>query len=267
MDAGAERTLGSPIHRNLLDDVRDFVARRPAIPTHVRAASPEQRDDFARRILERVEIPVAHYAILNIHRIGVDAPVPFVFEQFRTWEPRSVWWPNRIARLAAADRELRDIRVYFLGRRKPFLGLKIPFFGLNVVPLFSMQVLNVRDGPATGGIEPPRYTVYRCGGGYPVGVVIVYVRPPFPDSREREPSQVFFVVGFNFYGREDWPRRHLVNAVWERIHNRVTGNVLNRFKLECEARLARAQATAVAPRRLSAGPVQAGCRATDPGDR
>lgn len=226
--------------RSLLDDVRDFVAHRPAIPTLVPPSSPEQREDFARRILERVEVPVAHYAILNIHRIGVDAPVPFVFEQFRTWEPRSVWWPNRIARLEAVDRELSDIRVYLLDRRKPLLGLKAPFFGLNVVPLFSMQVLKVRDEPAADGVEVPRYTVYRCGGGYPVGVVIVYVRPPFPQEPERQPSQVFFAVGFNFYGREDWPRRHLVNSVWERIHNRVTGNVLNRFKLECEARLARA---------------------------
>lgn len=226
--------------RNLLDDVRDFVVHRPAIPTFVPASSPEQREDFARRVLERVEVPVAQYAILNIHRIGVEAPVPFVFEQFRTWEPRSVWWPNRIAALEAADRELRDIRVYFLGRRKPLLGLKTALFGLNVVPLFSMQVLKVRDDPGDRNVDAARYTVYRCGGGYPVGVVIVYVRPPIPGREDRAPSQVFFVVGFNFYGREDWPRRHLVNSVWEGIHNRVTGNVLNRFKIECEARLARA---------------------------
>jgi len=44
------------------------------------------------------------------------------------------------------------------------------------------------------------------------------------------------VVGFNFYGKKNWPDTHIVNTAWERIHNRVTANILNRFKQLCEFR-------------------------------
>jgi hypothetical protein len=223
----------------LLSDVRGFLLHRPAIRTFVPCSTPEQREDFDRAVLERVHVGVERYAILNIHRIGVTAPAPFVFEQFRTWQPRSVWWPNRIASLEAADRRLQHIRVYFLGRKRHLFGIRAPLFGLNVIPLFDMEVLEVRDTPEPGASDEARYMLYRCGGGYPVGVVVVYVRSPLPEAREAEDAQVFFVVGFNFYGKEDWPRRHVINTVWEAIHNRVTANVLNRFKAECEARFAR----------------------------
>jgi hypothetical protein len=219
------------------------VARRPAIPTLVPTDTVTERDDLIARVVQRVDVQVGRYAILNVHRIGVDAPVSFVFEQFRTWGPRSVWWPNRIARLEAADRALNHIRVYFLGRKRHLLGITTPLFGLNVIPLFDMTVLKVHDEPGPLDVDNARYMVYRCGGGYPVGVVVVYVRSPIRERGESDPSQVFFGVGFNFYGREDWPERHVINTVWEAIHNRVTGNVLNRFKVECEARFARVQST------------------------
>lgn len=220
----------------LFADVRGFLLHRPAIPTWVRQASPEEREEFEGRILQRLDVRVGRYAILNVHRIGVDVPVAFAFEQFRTWQPRSVWWPNRIARLEAADRDLKHIRVFFLGRKKHVLGLKMPLLGLNVIPLFDMHVLKVQDVPDASEPDNARYMLYRCDGGYPVGVVVVYVRSAIRDRGEAEAAQVFFGVGFNFYGKEDWPKRHLINTVWEAIHNRVTANVLNRFKVECEAR-------------------------------
>jgi hypothetical protein len=43
-------------------------------------------------------------------------------------------------------------------------------------------------------------------------------------------------VGFNFYGKKNWPDAHIVNTAWESIHNRVTANILNRFKQLCEFR-------------------------------
>jgi hypothetical protein len=222
----------------ILADVRNYMLHRPAIPTLVEYSSRAEREDYGQRIMQRIDVSVEQYAILNIHRIGVDAPVSFVFEQFRTWGPRSVWWPNRIARLEAADRELNQIRVFFLGRKKHFLGLKFPFFGLNVIPLFDMNVLKIREVPDALDQDNARYMLYRCGGGYPVGIVIVYVRSAIRERGEPDRTHVFFCVGFNFYGKEDWPERHFINSVWETIHNRVTGNVLNRFKTECEARFA-----------------------------
>lgn len=223
----------------LFADIRAFVLRRPAVPTFVHCSSPADREEFEQRILQRIDVNVHQYAILNIHRIVVDAPVLFVFEQFRTWEPESVWWPNHIARLEATDRELNHIRVFFLGRKKHFLGLKTSFFGLNVIPLFEMHVLNAREIPDARDFDNARYMVYRCSGGYPVGIVGIYVRSSIPARGEADHTHVFFAVGFNFYGKEDWPKRHVINSVWERIHNRVTGNVLNRFKTECEARFAK----------------------------
>lgn len=223
----------------LFADFCDFVLHRPAVPTFIRYSSRAEREEFEQRILQRIDVSVQRYAILNIHRIVVDAPVSFVFEQFRTWEPRSVWWPNRIAKLEADDRKLNLIRVFFLGRKKHFLGLKASFFGLNVIPLFEMQVLKVREVPDARDFDNARYMLYRCSGGYPVGIVVVYVRSPIPARGEPDRTHVFFVVGFNFYGKEDWPKQHVINNIWERIHNRVTSNVLNRFKTECEARFAK----------------------------
>jgi hypothetical protein len=229
-------------------DARDFMLRRPASPTLVSQASPEEREDLAQRILQRIDFSVAHYAILNVHRIGVDAPGSFVFEQFRTWGPESSWWPNHIARLEAADPDLEHLRVFFLGRKQHLIGLKLPLLGLNVIPLFDMNLLKMVPVPDACEPDNARYMVYRCGGGYPVGILAIYIRSAIPSRQESGQTHVFFAVGFNFYGRADWPRKHLINSIWEAIHNRVTGNVLNRFKVECEARFARVLAGRAGPR-------------------
>ncbi|MBL7137143.1 MAG: hypothetical protein ISS17_00020 [Bacteroidales bacterium] len=43
-------------------------------------------------------------------------------------------------------------------------------------------------------------------------------------------SQLFFLVSFNFYGKQFWSRIKLFNRVWEFVHNRVTSHVACRFK-------------------------------------
>jgi hypothetical protein len=51
-------------------------------------------------------------------------------------------------------------------------------------------------------------------------------------------SQMFFVVGFNFYGKKNWAKqRKWMNIAWEMVHNRVTTNVLNRMKNLSEWRI------------------------------
>ena len=54
-----------------------------------------------------------------------------------------------------------------------------------------------------------------------------------------EHAQLFFVVGFNFYGNEKIGKYGVVNRIWEMVNNRVTENVLNRIKQLSEWRLQR----------------------------
>jgi len=220
----------------ILTDLRDFMFRRPDVPTLVRFTSGAERQDYSSRILQRLNVKVDDYAILNIHRIGINAPVSFAFAQLETWDSRSTWWPNRLAKLEAADRNLQHIRVYFLGRKKHLLSFKLPLFGLNTIPLFEMHALAIRQAPEASDFDNSRYLLYSCGGGYPVGIVAIYLRSPIASLDEPDQTQIFFAVGFNFYGKREWPKTHLINSVWERIHNRVTAHILNRFKRECEAR-------------------------------
>ena len=223
----------------ILGDLRTFLLRRPSLPTRVEFASQAEREDYRYRILQRLDVEVDGFGVLNIHRIGVDAPVTFVAEQLNTWNSRSCWWPNRLARLESDDRRLQHIRVYLLGRKKRLLGLKLPLFGLNVVPLFEMHAMAIRQVPPLLNDDNARYLLYRCSGGYPVGIVVAYVRSPIAALGEPDRTQFFFAVGFDFYGKSNWPEFHPINLVWRTIHDRVTANILNRFKAECELRFLR----------------------------
>jgi hypothetical protein len=206
------------------------------MPTLVDSATRAERENYSHRIMQRLGISVDEYAILNIHRISVRAPVTFVFEELRKWDENSSWWPNRLAAFERVAGRLEHVRVFFLGRKKHPLGLKITLFGLNVIPLFELHAVTIRDVPDPLDCDNARYLLYDCRGGYPIGILAGYVRSPIADEGEMEQTQFFFAVGFNFYGREDWPETHVINSIWERIHNRVTANVLNRFKQDSEAK-------------------------------
>ena len=86
-----------------------------------------------------------------------------------------------------------------------------------------------------------RFLLYDSSGGYPIGIFTMYVRSSVEERGEVGKSQLFFAVGFNFYGKESRPKIGIINKIWESIHNRVTGNVLNRFKQLCEWRFQRIQ--------------------------
>ena len=236
-EAAVKATLGRVgKNRKILSDFRDFVFRGPAVPTLVDSISREEREKYSHRIMQRLGISVERYAILNIHKIGVRAPVTFVFEELRKWDGNSSWWPNRLAAIERVGERLEHIRVFFLGRRRHPFGLEIRLFGLNVIPLFELHTRTIREVPTSLDCDNARYLLFDCRGGYPAGILAGYVRSPIADEGEAEETQFFFAVGFNFYGKEDWPDKHVINSIWERVHNRVTANVLNRFKQECEAR-------------------------------
>lgn len=221
---------------SIISDVRRFVLRRPAIPTLVESKSDAAREDYEHRVRQRLSLSVSEYAIMNIHKIGIAAPAGYVFEKFLDWETVLRCWPGHLAMLERVDGNFEHVQVFLLGRKKRFLALKCDLFGLNVVPLFTMNAIRVRRVPEPSDFDSQRYVVYDCSGGYPVGVFGCYVRASIAELGEVEQTQVFMAVAFDFYGDKSWPEKHIVNTAWEWIHNRVTANILNRFKRLCERR-------------------------------
>jgi hypothetical protein len=220
--------------RSVASDIRRFVFHRPTIPTLMESKPDAVREDYEHRIRQRLELSVSEYAIMNIHKIGIAAPASYVFEEFLDWQAVLRCWPGHIATLERVDGNFEHLHVYLLGRKKRFLGLNYDLLGLNVVPLFTMKAIKVQRVPEPSDFDSPRYVLYECSGGYPVGLFCCYVRSSIDELGEKEQSQVFMAVVFNFYGKKNWPDTHIVNIGWENIHNRVTANILNRFKQLCE---------------------------------
>ena len=71
---------------------------------------------------------------------------------------------------------------------------------------------------------------------------MMYVRSSIADMGETEQSQLYFSVGFNFYGKEYRSKWAFLNRIWEAVHNRVTTNVLNKIKQLCEWRIEKMEA-------------------------
>jgi len=245
-------------NRGAWSDIRDFLLHTPPVPTLIEFASEEEREDYSHRILQRVGLSVSGYAVLNLHRIGIEAPVRYVFEELLTWDAESTYWPNHLARVERVDGRLEHIEIFLFGRRKPLFGIGNGAFGLDLIPLFRMDALEIARRPDPTNFDNARYLLYRCSGGYPIGIFAIYVRSPIAARGEPEQTQVFFAVGFNFYGKEDWPETHIINSIWERVHNRATANILNKLKELCEGSF---RGVAEPPRsRMPPGPRRASCR-------
>ena len=124
--------------------------------------------------------------------------------------------------------------------RYPF-GLRRSLFGLRFIPLFELKAIRYQPVPSPLETDSARYMLYECSGGYPIGIFAIYARSSIPEEGEREQTQLFMVVGFNFYGkaRSAWGR--LMGKPWEWIHDRATANVLNRIKQLCEWKFAQLQ--------------------------
>jgi len=219
-------------------DFLTYFVRRPPVPTLVRFSDPVERDDYLARIRQRVGLGVERFAILNVHRIGIDAPLLLVWQKSLAWGPNSTYWPMRIAPMERPDGSNRWLEVYLFGRKRPLPLLGEGVFGLDFMPLFRMELLKQQDVPGVLDPDNGRFLLYRCVGGYPIGLFSLYVRSGIAAENEAERTQFFFVVAFDFYGRRQWSRSGPVRWTWERVHNRVTANVLNLFKRECEEEFA-----------------------------
>lgn len=182
-------------------------------------------------MIQRIGIDTNRYSVLNINKIGIEAPVSYIFNELLQWNGDPTCWPNHIAKVDRIENDVNKIRILPCGwKRYPFKFMK-SFFGLPLIPLFFLNVIRIKKVPDNFDIDNARYLLYECSGGYPIGILAIYVRSSIPDLGELTKSQLIFGVGFNFFGNEKWQeKRKLVSAVWEWVHNRVTANVLNRVK-------------------------------------
>jgi hypothetical protein len=90
--------------------------------------------------------------------------------------------------------------------------------------------------PDPNDVDNARYLLYESSGGYPIGIFSMYVRTSIPERGEKEMTQLFMLVGFNFYGKKNLSRLNFVNRIWEAIHNRASAHIASRFKQLCEWR-------------------------------
>jgi hypothetical protein len=211
--------------QGLWADLTGYVLRRPARPTRVPLPTVARRGDYDDRILQRLGIRVHDYSVLNIHRVGIEAPTALVWETVTRWRPDGGYWPNTLARAEFARHLPRHVEILLLGH----------------IPLFQLDFLRWQTTPGPTDVDNARYLIYRCRGGYPMGVLSIYVRSRIEAEDEVEPTQLFFVVSFDFFGRKNWLNARLARPLWEAIHNRVTGHSLIRFKAHCEAGFAAVQ--------------------------
>ncbi len=230
-----------PRSQNFFTDVFHFLLHSPSIPTRVDSDSESQRQNYGHRIIQRLDIDVNKYAILNIHKIGIEAPASYIFEDLLQWNGDSTCWPNHIANVVHNDNDLEKIKIYLFG------GIKNPFqrpqkpMDLKGISLFNLKALKILQVPEKFDVDNGRYLLYHCSGGYPIGVFAMYVRSSIGEQNEKEQAQLFMIVGFNFYGREALSKKRWINQPWQMVHDRVSANILNRFKQLCEWRFDKIQ--------------------------
>ena len=220
---------------SILCDIKNFFLNTPKIKTLIEHKSPEEKEGISQQILQRIGVSVNEFSVLNIHKIGIDIPVKYVFEELLQWDGNSNYWPNQIARVRRFNGGLEKILIYVLGLEKVNLGGLLSN-GIKFKPLFNMSAIKIQYATPTTDTDNARYLLYKCSGGYPIGIFALYVRSSISKQSETEKTQLFSLVAFNFYGKKNWFYSSLINPVWEKIHNRATANILNRMKVEFESK-------------------------------
>jgi len=244
LSSSNKESILSPPSRSsgFLTDIRYFFFNKPEKPTLIKLNTEEAREDYNKRIVQRFGIDPERFSVLNIHKIGVDAPPSYVFDELLRWNGDSTCWPNHIAKIDLVNNKLENIRVLLFGKEKYPFGFKKSFLGLKLLPLFNMNAIRIKKVPDTFDFDNARYLLYECSGGYPIGIFFMYVRSSIDDMGESEQSQLFLTVGFDFYGKEKQSSRLIIiDKIWQIIHNRVTANVISRIKQLAEWRFSELQ--------------------------
>ena len=130
--------------KTVLSDIRYFLLNKPKIQTLIKFDSEEKRQEYNQRIMQRVGIDVDRNSILNIHMIGVEAPVSYIFNELLNWNGDSTCWPNHVAKVERFNNEIEKIRILPFGWTKYPFGFKKSFFGLNLIPLFHLNSIRIK---------------------------------------------------------------------------------------------------------------------------
>ena len=224
--------------KNLLTDVNNFLLHKPEHETLIRFNTEKERKEYSDRIMQRIDIDANQYSVLNLHKIGIDAPTSYVFNELLQWNGDSTCWPNHIAKVDRKENDLGNIRILPFGWSTYPLRFMKSLFGIKIIPLFLLNAITIKKQPDYFDGDNARYLLYKCSGGYPIGIFAMYTRSSIRSMGEKTKSQLVFGVGFNFYGNKNWQEnRKLINKLWEMLHNRVTSNVLNRIKKLAEWRI------------------------------
>ena len=101
--------------RGILSDLSNYFFNRPEIQTLVDFPTIRERVDYSKRILQRLAIDVDQYSVLNIHRIGIDAPVKYVFEEFFSEDMEARCWPDHFATQRRPREGVEEIQVVLCG--------------------------------------------------------------------------------------------------------------------------------------------------------
>ena len=222
-----------------LSDINHFILNKPKIPTLISFKSNIERENYSFRILQRLGTEVSGYRILNVHKIGVNAPAKYIFEELLKWNGDSTCWPNHMAKVVKNKDRLENLYIYLFGWVHFPNWFKNSILGRSFLPLFKLDAIRFQKTPNPTDSDNARFLLYKSSGGYPIGIFTLYVRSSIAQQQETEQSQLFLIVGFNFYGKEAWSKRSLFNRVWESIHDRVTSNILCRLKQLSEWRFSK----------------------------
>ena len=232
----APTLLPPPRSTGIWTDFLYFLWNRPEQSTLIRFHNDAERDDYNHRILQRIGVNMDPFVILNLHHIGINVPVKYVYEELEKWNGDSTCWPNHLAhveRIQDADDDI--VNIYLLGKKHLPFGLGSSFFGFRFIPLFTMKAFRI-EAIEHFELDNARYMLYRCTGGYPIGIFSMFVRTPMEEHHEKEIAQLFLLVSFNFFGKNWMSRNWLIRNAWAVIHNRVTSHIMIRFKKFCEWR-------------------------------
>ena len=222
--------------KNLFTDVWYFLLQKPKEKTLIKFETDEKREEYKQRVMQRVGIDVNKNYVLNVHQIGVNAQVSYIFNELLNWNGDSTCWPNHVAKVERNHDSIEEIRILPFGWKKyPFAFMK-SFLGLHIIPLFYLNSIRIKSVPDAFDFDNARYLLYRSSGGYPIGIFAMYVRSSIAEMGEKSTSQLVFAVSFNFYGKEKKANK-VVDKLWELVHNKVTANVLNRIKQLSEWRV------------------------------
>lgn len=222
--------------KNIFTDIKYFFWKKSPVDTLIRFETEAERQYYCESVLQRVGIGVDKFKEFIIHKIGVEAPASYVFDELLKWNGDSSCWPNHIAKVNLHDNKLEKIQIFLFGRSPHSLKFQRRFYDFRLFHLFDLSAIKIQKVPASTDSDNARYLLYECKGGYPIGVFSMYVRTSIPERGEKEMSQLFMMVGFDFFGFKSLSRFKPLPRLWEAIHNRVTSNVAVRFKQLCEWR-------------------------------